>query len=321
MLKNQIKTFLFTTLLLGSSACFADVYPSRPIKIVVGFSPGGGPDITARALGQKISESWKQGVIVENKLGAGSNIAAQFVANAAPDGYTLLSVSSAFAISPAIYSKLPFDALKDFSGVTLTATGPAFLIISPDLKVNNVEELIALAKKQPGGLTYSSAGVGSGSHFAAELLRVKTGVEFLHVPTKGIPEGLTEVVSGRVDFFISPYASAVAMVRDGRAKAIAVTSTTRIKDFPNLPSVAETVSGYKWEFWYGLLAPVRTPKSILQKLALEIKRINELPDIKERYASLGIQPVSDTPEAFDKMLSSEISEFTRLALMAKIKAE
>ena len=321
MINNQIKAFLLVALFLCSHVCFADTYPTRPIKIVVGFSPGGGPDITARAIGQKLSESWSQGVIVENKLGAGSNIASQFVANSAPDGYTLLSVSSAFAISPAIYSKLPFDASKDFSGVTLTATGPAFLIVSPNLKVNNVEELIALAKQQPGGLTYSSAGVGSGSHFAAELLRVKTGVEFLHVPTKGIPEGLTEVVSGRVDFFISPYASAVAMVRDGRAKAIAVTSTSRIKDFPGLPSVAEAISGYKWEFWYGLLAPAKTPKPILQKIALEVKRINDLPDIKERYASLGIQPISSSPEAFDKMLSTEISEFTRLAALAKIKAE
>jgi tripartite-type tricarboxylate transporter receptor subunit TctC len=289
---------------------------------VVGFSPGGGPDITARLLGQKFSEKWGQSVVVENKPGAGANIASQLVASSKPDGYTLLSVSNAFAISPAIYSKLPFDPMKDFDAITTTATGPALLIVSPNLKINTVAELIMLAKKQPGKLTFSSAGVGSGSHFGAELLKANAGLELLHIPTKGIPEALTEVISGRVDFFISPYASAVAMVRDGRAKAIGITSIKRFKEFPDLPTLSESgAPGYKFEFWYGLLAPANTPKEILAQIASEVKRVNELPDVKERYQSLGIEPVSGTPEQFDKLIENEIKDLTRVAKLAKISAD
>jgi len=273
-------SFLLSCFVLGSLAR-ADNYPTRQVKIVVGFSPGGGPDITARLLGQKFSEKWGQSVVVENKPGAGANIASQLVASSKPDGYTLLSVSNAFAISPAIYSKLPFDPMKDFDAITTTATGPALLIVSPNLKINTVAELIMLAKKQPGKLTFSSAGVGSGSHFGAELLKANAGLELLHIPTKGIPEALTEVISGRVDFFISPYASAVAMVRDGRAKAIGITSLKRFKEFPDLPTLSESgAPGYKFEFWYGLLAPANTPKEILAQIASEVKRVNELPDVK-----------------------------------------
>lgn len=299
----------------------AQSYPNKPIKIVVGFSPGGGPDISARVIGQKMTDKWGQPVVVENRPGAGSNIATQVVATSKPDGYTLLSVSNAFAISPAIYSKLPFDTIKDLEGVTLTATGSALVLVSPNLKVNTIAELIALAKKDPGKYSYSSAGIGSGSHFAVEILKAKTGTDFLHVPTKGIPEGITEVLSGRVDFFISPYASAINMVRDGRAKAIAITSLQRGKEFPNLPTVAETVPGYKWEFWYGLIAPMNTPKDILQQIAQEVKRINEYADVKERYANLGLEPISNTPAEFDKMIKSEVGEFTRIAKAAKISAE
>jgi tripartite-type tricarboxylate transporter receptor subunit TctC len=314
-------SFLLSCFVLGSLAR-ADNYPTRQVKIVVGFSPGGGPDITARLLGQKFSEKWGQSVVVENKPGAGANIASQLVASSKPDGYTLLSVSNAFAISPAIYSKLPFDPMKDFDAITTTATGPALLIVSPNLKINTVAELIMLAKKQPGKLTFSSAGVGSGSHFGAELLKANAGLELLHIPTKGIPEALTEVISGRVDFFISPYASAVAMVRDGRAKAIGITSLKRFKEFPDLPTLSESgAPGYKFEFWYGLLAPANTPKEILAQIASEVKRVNELPDVKERYQSLGIEPVSGTPEQFDKLIENEIKDLTRVAKLAKISAD
>jgi tripartite-type tricarboxylate transporter receptor subunit TctC len=324
MFKRIIQIILGSLMLqigLMSAYTQAQSYPNKPIKIVIGFSPGGGPDISARAIGQKMTEKWGQSVIVENRPGAGSNIATQVVATAKPDGYTLLSVSNAFAIAPAIYSKLPFDTLKDLEGITLTATGSALVLVSPNFKVNSMAELIALAKKDPGKYSFSSAGIGSGSHFAVEILKSKTGTDFLHVPTKGIPEGITEVLSGRVDFFISPYASAINMVRDGRAKAIAITSLQRGREFPNLPAVAETVPGYKWEFWYGLIAPMNTPKEILQQIAQEVKRINDTQDIKDRYAGLGLEPISNTPDEFDKMIRSEVNEFTRIAKAAKISAE
>jgi tripartite-type tricarboxylate transporter receptor subunit TctC len=317
-----IKEILLISLCHFAHTVGAQTFPNQPIKIVVGFSPGGVPDIAARIIGQQMSENWKQPVVVENKLGAGSNIAAQLVANAPSDGYTLLSISSAFAISPAIYSSLAFDPVKDFSGITLTATGPALVLISPNLKVNTMKELIDYAAKNPGKVTYSSAGIGSGSHFAAELIQAKAGLELLHIPTKGIPDGITEVMSGRVDFFISPYASAINLVKTGKVRAIAITSTKRFKDLPTLPTVSESgIPGYKWEFWYGLVAPAKTPKVILQKIALEVKRILELPSVKERFDELGTTAVSSTPEQFDKLIASEIVEFARLAKMSGIKPE
>lgn len=317
-----IKEIVLVSLCLFAQTASAQSYPTQPIKIVVGFSPGGVPDIAARIIGQHMSENWKQPVVVENKLGAGSNIAAQLVANAPSDGYTLLSISSAFAISPAIYSTMAFDPVKDFSGITLTATGPALVLISPNLKINTMKELLEYAAKNPGKVTYSSAGVGSGSHFAAELIQAKAGVELLHIPTKGIPDAITEVMSGRVDFFISPYASAINLVKSGKVRAIAITSTKRFKDLPNLPTVSESgIPGYKWEFWYGLVAPAKTPKAILQKISAEVKRILELPSVKERFDELGTTAVSSTPEQFDKLIAAEIIEFARLAKLSGIKPE
>ncbi len=297
-------------------------YPQKPIKILVGFSPGGVPDIVARVLAPKFTDSWKQAVVVENKLGAGSNVAAQTVATSAPDGYTLLSISSAHAISPAIYNKLPYDASKDFSGITLTATGPALVIVSPELNVNSMKEFIALAKSKPGQLNYSSAGIGSGSQFAAELLKSQAGIDLTHIPFKGIPEALTDTMAGRTHLFISPYASAINLVREGKAKAIAVTSTSRVTDLPNLPTVAESgVPGYKWIFWYGLVAPANTPRDIVQKLQTEVVAALKQPQVTQRFSTLGIEAVTNTPEAFDQMIKDEVQLFKKLASAAGIKAD
>jgi tripartite-type tricarboxylate transporter receptor subunit TctC len=297
-------------------------YPQKPIKILVGFSPGGVPDIVARVLAPKFTDTWKQAVIVENKLGAGSNVAAQAAATSAPDGYTLLSISSAHAISPAIYNKLPYDASKDFSGITLTATGPALVIVSPELNVNTMKEFIALAKSKPGQLNYSSAGVGSGSQFAAELLKSQGGIDLAHIPFKGIPEALTDTMAGRTHLFISPYASAINLVREGKAKAIAVTSTSRVADLPNLPTVAESgVPGYKWIFWYGLVAPANTPRDVVQKVQTEVVAALKQPQVVQRFSTLGIEAVTSTPESFDQLIKDEVLLFKKLATASNIKAD
>lgn len=297
-------------------------YPQKPIKILVGFSPGGVPDIVARVLAPKFTEDWKQPVVVENKLGAGSNIAAQAAATSPPDGYTLLSISSAHAISPAIYSKLPYDATKDFSGITLTATGPALVIVSPELNVNNMKEFVALAKSKPGQLNYASAGVGSGAQFAAELLKSQAGIDLAHIPFKGIPEALTDTMAGRTHLFISPYASAINLVKEGKAKAIAITSTTRMPDLPNLPTVAESgVPGYKWIFWYGLVAPANTPRDIVQKIQGEVVLALKQPQVVQRFNSLGTEAVTSTPESFDQLIKDEIQLFKKLATASGIKAD
>ena len=300
----------------------AATYPQKPVKIMVGFSPGGVPDIVARVLAPRFTETWKQPAIVENRLGAGSNVAAQAVATSAPDGYTLLSISSAHAISPAIYNKLAYDASKDFSGITLTATGPALVIVSPELNVSNMKEFIALAKSKPGQLNYSSAGVGSGSQFAAELLKSQAGIDLAHIPFKGIPEALTDTMAGRTHLFISPYASAINLVREGKAKAIAVTSTSRVADLPNMPTVAESgVPGYKWIFWYGLLAPANTPRDIVQKVQAEVVAALKQPQVTQRFSSLGIEAVTSTPESFDQLIKDEVQLFKKLATASGIKAD
>ena len=253
-------------------------FPAKPIRIVVGFTPGGVPDITARFIAQKLGESWKQQVVVDNRTGAGGTIAAQIVANANPDGYTLLSVSNAHAVAPAIYSKLPYDTLKDFAGITLTANGPALLLVSPALGVKSAKELIAGAKAKPGHFNFSSAGVGSGTHFGAELFKSMAGIDVVHVPFKGIPEAITETITGRVQFFISPLASALSLVKEGKALAVGVTSAQRAPQLPELPTVAESgLPGYQWEFWYGLLVPAKTLRAIVVKLNRESRASSSCP--------------------------------------------
>ena len=324
-MKKKKSLLMHIIFLVFASLCFnisAQPYPSKPIKILVGFSPGGVPDIAARVIAQKLIEKWGQPVIVENKLGAGSNIAAQALSTSAADGYTLLSISSAHAIAPSIYSKLPFDSQKDFSGVSLTSTGPAFVIVPAQLGVNTMGEFLALARSKPGQLNFASAGTGSGSHFAIELLKSKANIDLVHVPFKGIPEALTDTIAGRTHIFISPYATAVQLVKDGKAKAIAVTSVSRVADFPDLPTVSESgVPGYKWIFWYAILAPAKTPKPILEKLHHEIASILNITEVKNKFQPLGIDPVSNTPDEMDRLITEEIVNFKELAMAAQIKPE
>jgi len=321
---THFSRLLFKAVLLtaASFGVFAQDYPVKPVRILVGFTPGGVPDITARALALKMSETWKQPVVVENRPGAGSNIAALAAATSPADGYTLLSVSSAHAVAPAIYAKLGYDPLKDFSAISLTGTSPALVIVSPDLGIKTMTEFIALAKSRPGQLNFSSAGQGSGSHFAVELLKNQAGIDLVHIPLKGIPEALTETMSGRTHLFVSPYATAINLVRDGRAKVIAVTSLKRIPELPEVPTVAEAnLPGYQWIFWYGLLAPAKTPRPIIEKINAETARIFALPEIRQRFLPLGIDPVTSTSADFDKLLADEVATFTRLAKAANIKLD
>jgi tripartite-type tricarboxylate transporter receptor subunit TctC len=297
-------------------------YPNRPIRIIVGFTPGGGPDITARYVAQRLTESWKQQVLVENRPGAGGTVAANFVATAAPDGYTLLSVSSAHAVAPAIYPKLPYDTQKDLAGITLTATSKYLLVVPPSLGATSVPELIAMAKARPGHLNFSSAGVGSGTHFAAELFKSMAGVDVVHVPFKGIPEALTETVTGRVQFSMAPIANGVNLVKDGRLLALGVSSARRDALLPEVPTIAEAgVPGYDSILWFGLLASSRTPRPLIAKLNRETARFLHDPDAKTRWAPIGLEPRPTTPEEFDKLIADDIATFTRLARAGNIRAE
>ena len=296
-------------------------YPERPVRIVIGFTPGGVPDITARLIAAKLTEGWKQQVIVDNRPGAGGTLAAQIVAGSNPDGYTLLSVSNAHSVAAAIYPKLPYDTIRDFAGITMTASGPALLLVSPSIGVKSAKDLIALAKARPGQLNYSSAGVGSGTHFGGELFKSMAGIDVVHVPFKGIPEAITETMAGRVQFFLSPLASALGLVKEGKVPAVAVTSLKRAPQLPDLPTVAESgLPGFRWDFWYGMLAPVKLPRPLLARLNKEITGILNQPDVRARWTALGAEPAPTTPQAFDKFIAEDIAALTRIARSANIVA-
>jgi len=297
-------------------------YPSRPIHILVGFTPGGGPDITARWIAQKLGEAWKQQVIVENRPGAGGTVAAGTVARAVPDGTTLLSVSSAHAVAAAIYPKLPYDTFKDLAGITETASSSYVLVAPPALGVRSVKDLIALAKAKPGQLNFASAGVGSGTHFAGEMFKAMAGIEVVHVPLKGIPESLTETVTGRVQFFMAPMANGVNLVREGKLAGLAVSSGKRDLLLPDLPTVSESgVAGYESILWFGLLTSSAVPRPIVNKLNAEVTRILRSAETYERFAPIGMTPRPMSPEDFDAAIRNDVAVFTRIAREANIKAE
>ena len=300
----------------------AQDYPTQPIRILVGFSPGSTTDILARTVGQKMSEAWRQPVLVDNRPGAGGVGASNAVATAAPDGYTLLVVSAGHAATAAMFTKLPYDTLKDFAGVSRIANVPSILVVSPALGVKSVKDLVALAKAKPGQLNFSSPGVGSANHLAAELFKILAGVQAVHVPYKGIPEAMTGVVSGAVQFNFSPVVNILPLSRDGKLVALAASTGKRSAVLPEVPTVAEAgVSGYVFDPWFGLLAPAKTPKPLLEKLSAEVARIVGLPDMKERLLALGADPAPTSPEGFDAYIRGEVAKFQKIVQEAGIKPE
>jgi tripartite-type tricarboxylate transporter receptor subunit TctC len=297
-------------------------YPRKPIRIIVGFTPGGGPDITARYIAQKLTESLKQQVIVDNRPGAGGTVGANLVANANPDGYTLLSVSSAHAVGPAIYAKLPYDTTRDLSGITQTAMSKYLLVAAPALGAKTLKDFLALAKAKPGQLNFSSAGVGSGTHFAAEQFKAAAAINIVHVPFKGIPEALTETISGRVHLFMAPIANAINMVKEGRVVGLGVSSLQRDALLPDMPSLAEGgLPGFRADLWFGMLTSSQSPKPVVAKLNNEIRRILGDAEVKQRWLPIGLEPRPTTPGEFDKIIADEIATFTRVARAANIKAD
>ena len=296
-------------------------YPDKSIRVIVGFSAGGAVDLAPRIIGEKLTEIWNQPVVTENRPGAGGGIAAQMVAKAAPDGYTLLSVSAAHVILPALSATDLYD-LKDFTGVTTTISVPAVLVVNPSRGVKSVRDLVAMAKAKPGELTFSSGGFGSGTHFAAELFKSLAAIDVRHVPYRGIPEATTEVVANRIDFTFSPLSSALPLIHTGQLVALAVAPATRVAALPDMPTLAEAgVAGYRWDSWFGLLAPAQTPLAIVKVLNREIVRIADLPDVKKRWESLGAEAMSLTPEEFDKYLLEQSALVARLVKAANIRTK
>jgi tripartite-type tricarboxylate transporter receptor subunit TctC len=318
MISQRMLSFI-AALAVSSAAC-AD-YPEKPVRIVVGFTPGGGPDITARHIAQELSAAWKQQVIVENRPGAGGTLAAAFVARAAPDGYTLLSVSSAHAAAPAIYAKLPYET-KDLAGITLTGTSKYVLVVAPSLGIASLKQFLEEARAKPGTFNFSSAGVGSGTHFAAEIFKAKAAIDVVHVPFKGIPEALTETITGRVQFFMAPIANAVNQVRDGRLVALGVSSRDRDSLLPQVPTIDEAgVPGYQSELWFGLLTAASVPRAIVDKLSADVGRVLSDPRTRARWVPIGIEPRPTAPAQFDRLLAEETALYARIAREANIRAD
>jgi len=303
-----------------AAGAWAD-YPEKPVRIVVGFTPGGGPDIIARHLAQELGAVWKQQVIVENRPGAGGSVAAALVTRAAPDGYTLLSVSSAHAAAPAIYAKLPYDT-KDLTGITQTGTSKYVLVVAPSLKISSLKELLAAAKARPGQLNFSSAGVGSGTHFAGEILKARAAIDVVHVPFKGIPEALSETVTARVQFFMAPIANAMGPVKDGRLAALAVSSRERDPLLPQVPTINEAgVPGYESILWFGLLTAAGVPRAIVDRISADAGRVLASQATRERWQPIGIEPRPTTPAEFDRLVAEDTRLFTQIAREANIRAE
>jgi tripartite-type tricarboxylate transporter receptor subunit TctC len=312
----------FAALLAAAATALAQPYPSRPVRLVVGFTPGGGVDINARLLAPKLSEYLGQQVIVENKPGAGTNIANEFVAKSAPDGYTLLINTPAVAINMSLYRNLPFDTLRDFVPVSVFSESPNVLVVNAKLAAHNVKDLVAMARSAPGKLNYSSAGVGTTQHLAAELFKLRTGSFIVHIPYKGTSPSLTALIAGEVDLSFANIPSIQAHVKSGRLRALAVTASRRDPQLPDVPTMKEAgLDGVEVVVWYGVLAPAGTPGEIVQKLADGIQRATHDAELRKRMLEQGAAPVGNTPEEFAKLLREEVTRWHEVVKVSGARAD
>ena len=305
-ISSMVKTVGVAALFIAAVAA-AESFPNKPFRIVVPFTAGSATDILARLIGPKMLEHWKEQVIVDNRPSAAGIIAGEIVAKAAPDGYTLLLSSSAFAGSAALGIKMPYDSVKDFAGVSQIVTTPLVVVVAPSLGVKSLKELIAMARSNPGKINFASSGIGSGTHYASELFRLAAGIDTVHVPYKGTPEGLNDTIAGRIEYYIAPVLPTIPLIKSERLLALAVTATERITLLPDVPTISEAaLPGFVYDGWFGVIAPAKTPRTIINILAKEIARIMALADVRERIASLGAATKTSTPEEFDQLVHSEI---------------
>jgi tripartite-type tricarboxylate transporter receptor subunit TctC len=298
----------------GAALAQAAAYPSKPVKIIVPFTPGGSNDVLARVIGQKLGPVLKQPVVVENKAGAAGNIGAEAVVKSPPDGHTLLlAPNNVLCVNPPLYPKLGFDPVKDLAPVSVLGTLPIVLIVNQSLPVKSVKELIAYAKSKPGELTYASGGSGSPQHLSAELFKQMAGVNMLHIPYKGSAPAVTDVVAGQVQVFFSPITAVLPFIKNGRVRAIAVAGTKRSTDLPDVPTISEAgVSGYSSEIWAGLMTPTGTPKEVVERLNQEVQTILAEADTKDRLAAQGIEVIQGGPADLAKMIASDCSRWGKL---------
>ena len=307
---------------LSGAAVQAQSYPTRPMKLLVGFTPGGGVDINARLLAAKLSDLLGQQAIVENRPGAGTNIANEYVARSTPDGYTLLFNSPAVAINMSLYKNPPYDALRDFAGVSVFSESTNILVVPASLPAKSVRELVALARERPGALNYSSAGAGSTQHLAAELFKLRSGTDIVHVPYKGSAPSIAALLAADVQLsFINPVAVG-QHVKSGRLRALAVAGAKRTELMPDVPTMKEAgVEGVEVPLWFGLLAPAATPREIVRALAAAVAKAAHSPDTRKRLIEAGAEPVGNTPEEFSAMLKEEVRRWAEVVRISGARAE
>ena len=328
-MKNWIKLLSatsFASLALAANTATAQAaatpFPEKPMRIVVTFTTGGAPDTLARILSEKLSNVWGQTVIVDNKPGAGGNTGADFVAKAAPDGYTIVvGTVGTHSINPALYSKMPYDAVKDFTPITLLATTPNMLVVHNDVPAKNLKDFIALGKKE-GKMTFASSGSGTSIHVSGELFKTMTGIDMVHIPYKGRATAIPDVLGGRVTMMFDNMPSSLQLVREGKLRALGVTSTTRSSAAPEIPTIAESgLPGFDAVSWFALFAPANTPKPIIDKWQTEVRRILKLPDVAKRLADAGLDTVGGTPEELAAYQKSEITKWAKVVKDSGAKAD
>lgn len=310
--------FLFLT----TGAGWAQSYPAKPVRMLIGFAPGGGADIVARSLSPRLVEAFGQQIIVDNRPGANGIIAAELAAKAPPDGYTLLVAPGNYAFAPAMYAKLPFDMTTAFAPVSQLAETPLLVVVHPSLPAKSIPQLIALAKSRPGKLAYASGGIGGAAHLATELFRTLTQVDLVHVPYKGTGAAISDLMGGQVPLCICTLPSVLPHAKSGRLRALAVTTARRTSAAPDIPTVAEAgVAGYEMSQWYGLLAPAGTPAPIIERLNAEVGKALKHPESRSRLQAEGAEPVGSSPQEFGAFFKSEIAKWTRIVQKAGIRAD
>jgi tripartite-type tricarboxylate transporter receptor subunit TctC len=309
-------------LLLALCAATAHAFPAKPVRVIVAFTPGGVTDIIARTLMPKLADTWGQPVVIENRPGAGGSLAAQLVARATADGHTLLVHSSGYSINAALNPALPYDPRRDFIDVAPLASQAQVLVVNPASGIRSVAELIAAAKAKPGEVAYGSAGIGSGAHFNAEKFRLAAGIEVLHIPYKGGAEAINDTVAGRLAFTFNTVTLALPYIRDGRLVVLGVSSTKRSSLLPDVPTIAESaVPGFEFTFWNGLWAPSGTPPAVVEKIARDLAQVVATPEVRERLANLGAEPMVMTPVEFARFVRAETEAAERVVRMAGIKPQ
>jgi len=307
---------------IAAISAFAQDYPSKPVRIVVPFAPGGGTDLSARVIAQKLSESLGANFVVDNRPGAAGIVGTEMIAKSKPDGYALLVVSSSHAINPAMYPKLPYDTARDFVPISLLLSGPSLVVAHPSLPAKNARELIALAKAKPGTLTFASAGHGTPPHMAGELFRALAGIDLVHIPYKGNGPAYTDLMAGQVSLMFPNIATSLPYVRSGRMRALGVGSKTRSAIAPEIPTINESgLPGYEMSSWFGLLAPAGTPVAIVARLQQEIARIFKHPDVREKLLAQGVEPVGGTPQEFTAFLHNETTQWAKVIKSSGLKPE